>query len=782
MDDLLKHAQQLAYQASTPIIHPVNGRVAFLINQSHAVAGSTASSHQLAEALHQQGLDILCMVRPGVFVADSDEERAYRAPETTIGGVRYLYSPLHISAQGDESAALEAMVQQLIKLLRIYRPSIVLAQTAGVGLSAWVAAKRLGLRFYGVVESASRFDDAEKAKSSIDHYSADPKDVDATTFVEEKALKLYTDNRVQEIYKTLTTHSYAKGLVPTVANKACHQSYNVLTLLDETSECCFKHVFNLIPAGAASWELQLDQQNIDFLFVGSVLPKSNAAWHYSKKDIDDVLGAPFKALLMACKERRIPTIFWNKDDPANYDTFIDTAKLFDYVFTVDKQVINRYKQDVAHGRVYVMKFAAQETLHFPQLKGEKNGRVAFSGSCNDENSSVCVDYLDMLFDYPLEKGILDIYDGHSLPDKYKQSTLPAVSYGDINEKIYKKYSVIINADTADCSSSQLARKFYELCGCAVPVVSPPVNSLQHELGDIVQVVKSKEEVQEKIDSLLEDDIHALKVAANGVRVVHSKNTFRHRFAKLLSKIVDRQVIGSQVQLPPNDEKLSVTAVCVSKRPWLIPRVAEMLNAQNDVNVKVIYVAHGEGAVEKDVLEAFKGVESCRFLRVTGDDKVLADGLNLALDRCETDVVAKIDDDDYYGPNYLLDACLALQYSGAALVGKTSFFCYVESTNDFALRFAGKHYRYSKHVQGGTLTWSRKKTGNLRFQRVRQGTDSLFLKKLLEKGYEIYSSDPFNFIHVRYANAHDHTWAIEDDKFLEAAKKLDKGLQFSLAFN
>lgn len=780
MDYLLKHAQQLAHQASTPIIHPAEGRVAFFLNQGQAAVGSIDGPHQLAETLNQQGLDVLCMVHPGLFGAfetHRDGERAYRTPETVIGGVRYLYSPLPHNAQVDERDSLEAAVQQLIKLLRIYRPSAVLAETSGVGIPAWVAAKRLGLAFYGVVEHVSRCDYAETDQGSSGHYSANYLGVAATAFIEEQALKLYGVDSAQEIHKALTAHGHTNTFVPKAAYKACRQSYNVLTLLDEATECCFEPVFNLIPADASSWAQQLDQQYIDIVFVGSVLTNSNTAWHYSKPDINGALAAPFKALLLACNKKQIPTVFWNKDDPVNYDIFIDAAKLFDYVFTVDESVISRYKQDVGHARVYSLKLAAQQTFFFPQLQGEKNGRVAFFDSWSSEDTPVCADNLEMLFDYPWEKGILDIYGGHSLPDKYKQSIFPATSYDDINEKIYKQYSVVVNANTMGCSSPLLVEKLYESLGCAVPVVSPPVNFLHHELADIVQVVNSKQEAQEKIDRLLEDDIYALKVAAQGVRLVHSKNTFRHRFAELLSKVVESKSTSSL-----NDETLTVTAVCVSKRPWLIPRVAEMLNAQNGVNVKVIYVAHGEGADEKDVLDAFEGVESCRFMRITGEDKVLADGLNLALDSCETDIIAKIDDDDYYGPNYLLDACLALQYSGAALVGKTSFFCYVESTNDFALRFSGKHYRYFKHVQGGTLTWSRKKTGNLTFNRVRQGTDSLFLKDLLAKGCEIYSSDPFNFIHVRYANVHDHTWAISDDKFLEAAKKLDKGLQFSLAFN
>lgn len=778
MDDLLKHAQLLAHQAPIPIIQPIEGRVAFFINQGHS--GNTDSPHQLAKALNQLGLDTLCIVRPGWTASDNAVGESYFSPEPTIDGVRYLYSPLYYGGQGSKRAALEVMVQHLIKLLRIYRPVAVLTEAAGIGLPGWIAAKRLGLAFHGVVECVNNHNEAEELKYNINDFVADYEYLAATKFVEEKVLKLYSYDRVEKVYKALATHHHADGCVPTAANKARHQSYNILTIFGENSKTCFKSEFNLISADATSFEAQLDQQDIDIVFVENVCNTTDKIWRFSRSELNSEYGASFKALLKACKEKDIPTVFWNKDDPANYDMFIDAAKLFDYVFTVDDSLISQYKRDVGHGRVYLLRLAAQEKLHFPQLEGVRNGRVAFPGHWNDNDSPICADPLETLLDYPFQKGILDIYDGHLLSDKYKESIFTAVSYDETKEKIYKKYSAMISTHAPDFSGALLAEKFYELCGCAVPVISPPISLLQNEFGDIVQVVSSKEESQRKVDELLGNDIYALKVAARGVRFVHSNNTYRHRFSELLSRIVDSKTVDSKNST--DDERLSVTAICVSKRPWLAPSVAEMLKAQIGVNVRVIYVAHGESADENEVIDAFEGIENCQFLRIIGEDKVLADGLNLALDSCETDIVAKIDDDDYYGPNYLLDACLALQYSGAALVGKTSFFCYVESTDDFALRFPDKHYRYFKHVQGGTLTWSRKKTANLRFERVRQGTDSLFLKALLVKGCKIYSSDPFNFIHVRYASAHDHTWTIEDDNFLEAARKLDKGLQFSLAFN
>lgn len=571
---------------------------------------------------------------------------------------------------------------------------------------------------------------------------------------------------------------------PKVVNKKNNKDYNVLTIMDEFTQDCFRDEFNLISAEKTSWREQLDNHSFDMFFAESAWRGNDSTWSYCMSKIKGKFGVELLELLLECKRQKIPTVFWNKEDPVNYDVFIDAAKYFDYVFTTDESVIEKYKEDVGHERVYLLKFAAQEKLHSPILKGKKNGRVAFAGSWNGKKYPTRAERLEMLFEYPLEKGILDIYDRYSslentiagltYPEKFKGSLLPAIPYNKIADQVYKKYSAMINVNSVENSSSMLARRIYELCGCGTPIISSPANSLTNELCDIVQIASNAQEARQKTSRVLNDEIHALRLSAKGVRFVHRSNTYRHRFSEILNKVVESREI---VEV----DRFSVTAICVSKRPWFAANVARMLKAQTGVDVKVKYVAHGDETNEEEVNEAFRNFESFKFMRITGEGKVLADGLNLALDSCDTDIVAKIDDDDYYGPNYLLDSCLALQYSGAALVGKTSFFCYVESTNDFALRFPGKHYRFFKRVQGGTLVWSRERADGLKFTKVRQGTDSIFIKDLLNSGKKVFSSDPFNFVHVRYSSGNNHTWAIDDDKFMESAEKLGNGLLLDLAF-
>ena len=70
-------------------------------------------------------------------------------------------------------------------------------------------------------------------------------------------------------------------------------------------------------------------------------------------------------ILNWAKDMKCPTIFWNKEDPVHFKSFLNVAKLFDYVFTTDIDCIQRYKNALDHDRVYLLPFAVQPKLHNP---------------------------------------------------------------------------------------------------------------------------------------------------------------------------------------------------------------------------------------------------------------------------------------------------------------------------------------------------------------------------------------------------------------------------------
>ncbi|WP_434986151.1 glycosyltransferase [Vreelandella zhaodongensis] len=149
MDDLIKHAQQLAQHCLPSMIQPIAGRVAYVVShgQSYANNGYAVRTQGIAEALNQQGLEVLCFVRPGRPWEFNAQSKI--APDVVVNGVTYIHTrwPHGVVPRG-QRANFNASVERFIELFRVYRPSVVLAASNWiVALPAWVAAKRLGLPF-----------------------------------------------------------------------------------------------------------------------------------------------------------------------------------------------------------------------------------------------------------------------------------------------------------------------------------------------------------------------------------------------------------------------------------------------------------------------------------------------------------------------------------------------------------------------------------------------------------------------------------------------------------
>ena len=455
------------------------------------------------------------------------------------------------------------------------------------------------------------------------------------------------------------------------------------------------------------------------------------------------------------------------------------------MFTTDADCVARYRDRLDHDRVHVLQFAAQPRLHNPVLSQGREARVAFAGSWNGTKYPARGRWLDMLLGAAMARGVLDIFDRYAeaedqaqrFPERYRPAVHGAVPYDEIAERVYKRYAALVNVNSVEDSPSMVARRVFELAACGTPVVSSPSPALHGEFAEVVYEVSSPSEAERVIERVLTDELGTLRRATRGVRLVHSRHTYRHR----VNALAAAARIGVDSRNESNSAQ-AITAICVSRRPAYLARVGEMLNAQSHRDVRVLFIAHGDGFDEAAIHRAFDPRLAVQVHHVAAQGTVLADGLNLALEHAETDLVAKIDDDDYYGPNYLLDAALAFDYSDAGVVGKGSYFCFVERSDQMALRFPSRLcYGLSRMVHGGTLVWDRRRTAGVKFARVRQGCDTAFLHALNEAEVPILSIDPFNFVHVRYADAGQHTWKIDDAEFLSKARVLGKGLDLDLAY-
>ena len=219
----------------------------------------------------------------------------------------------------------------------------------------------------------------------------------------------------------------------------------------------------------------------------------------------------------------------------------------------------------------------------------------------------------------------------------------------------------------------------------------------------------------------------------------------------------------------------VAIVCVTQRPHLLAEVFDAVALQTHRPIELVLVTNSEAYHSVDV-EGAVGQLGCYSVDVTllrrREGRTLGSCLNDALDATDARFVAKFDDDDLYGPEYLADAMRAHAYAGAAVVGKHTYYAYLASPARTVLRFPTHEFSYSSTLAGGTLVIDRALTGELRFPDISLGEDRAFLTACHRRGLSTFSADRFNFVQVR---AGDNNWTVEHEDFLVATVPVADGL-------
>ena len=139
----------------------------------------------------------------------------------------------------------------------------------------------------------------------------------------------------------------------------------VAAILDTFTEYCLRYEADLVLLTPKQWKRQLERAQPTFLLVESAWSGNNGEWRYLLTNYKSRDVNPLRDLVKHCREHGLTTVFWNKEDPPNFDVFIDAAKEFDFVFTTDADCIPKYKEICGHDRVYLMAFACQPRLHNP---------------------------------------------------------------------------------------------------------------------------------------------------------------------------------------------------------------------------------------------------------------------------------------------------------------------------------------------------------------------------------------------------------------------------------
>lgn len=291
------------------------------------------------------------------------------------------------------------------------------------------------------------------------------------------------------------------------------------------------------------------KSNCELLLVESAWQGRWNRWKYkiaSYPDYPHRSNDKLKKLVQKVKDRGIPTVFWNKEDGVHFDRFIDSAKLFDHVFTVDETCIPRYKAVMGQdASIHTMMFAVQPKFHYFDGFNFKHHRANFVGSYSRHIHDIRRQWQDELFKSATDTGLgLTVFDRNSKrkSQNYRYPVYPnmdikkAVKYPKTGQ-IYKDYLVSLNVNTITDSPTMFSRRLVEILACGGIAVTTPAESVDNMFAEYCHIVNNEEEMQELFARLKygpnKDD---LERARAGAKYIERYHTWQNRLQQILSLI------------------------------------------------------------------------------------------------------------------------------------------------------------------------------------------------------------------------------------------------------
>jgi len=551
------------------------------------------------------------------------------------------------------------------------------------------------------------------------------------------------------------------------------ENMTVYSILDEFSDWAFSFDLNLVRITPEDWVSQMQQVKGEFLLVESAWKGNNSEWQYALTNPRNDKHRVLLEMIKYCNENKIPTVFWNKEDPPNFNVFIDIALKFDYIFTTDSNCIPKYEEKANHSSIYALPFFAQPKIHNPIGKTESNDfNIAFAGTWYANKHKERCELAPILLDPSLEKG-LTIFNrmsdwkqdkSYSFPDKYSSALKSKITYKEMLS-VHKIFKIFLNINSVIDSPTMFSRRIFEVLASCTPVVSTRSIGVNQMFDGIVSTPENQAEADDILNNLLFNDWHRKRIGHKGYRQVMERHTCQHRIKDICSKI------GIEYK---NDKELKVTWAVPTNRPQHLKYIIENFERQTYKNIELLVALNSDEFNLDDVKEAFRQHSNVKIIQLP-ESASLGEVLNATLKIMTGDVWMKIDDDNVYMENFTSDMLLPFLFANVNIVGKGSYFAYLEDSDETILRFPGNDNKYVTFCSGSALAVRKVVFENTIFPAQSVGEDTVWMKDCVARGEKIYSPDIYNYVVVRRKDLSSHTWKADPAQIKKNSLLIGKGM-------
>ncbi|HJE61820.1 MAG TPA: glycosyltransferase family 2 protein [Nocardiopsis listeri] len=251
------------------------------------------------------------------------------------------------------------------------------------------------------------------------------------------------------------------------------------------------------------------------------------------------------------------------------------------------------------------------------------------------------------------------------------------------------------------------------------------------------------------------------------RLAREEHSIRLRRAALYTHGLRSRwrALGAQAGIPlPPAPRISV--ILCTRRPEMVGFALAQIARQRGVELETVLTLHGFGADRPEVasaIEAYRDTGLAITVHEARADRIFGAVLNDSVARASGDLIAKWDDDDWYGPEHLADLVLARTYSGAELVGTGQDFVYLQEVDLMVWR-SRESETATRFIAGGTILTDRvvlEEAGG--FRPLPRAIDTQLLIAVSRGGGRIHRTHGLGYVLRRTGGG--HTWSEDMAYFL-----------------
>ncbi|BAJ00588.1 CgeB family protein [Shewanella violacea] len=259
------------------------------------------------------------------------------------------------------------------------------------------------------------------------------------------------------------------------------------------------------------WRIQLIFKPVDILLIESCWQGNDGQWRnmiasYSNHSKCKTI----KQLTSYCRQKKIPTVFWNKEDPIHYDRFKHNIEYFDVCLTTEKELVKHYKQTFPHLKMVANQaFFFQPRIHNPEI-GKRlevlSRKIIFCGGLYKNEFPLRAQQLEMAATTLGSK--LVVFDRFEHSDnswELSKNIARKTGFKYIDSKSYYQSGLAhLNVNTCDGSETMISRRLIELLACGTNVIELTNFKGKHFLSQYVHQVSSADELESAYLKLSDD--------------------------------------------------------------------------------------------------------------------------------------------------------------------------------------------------------------------------------------------------------------------------------------